>query len=174
MNKTTQHVAIIAGTLSRPGACQGQTDGGPGPCKKYRPTPVEWSAGNRSHARAKTQIKISPVKKASLCAPIDQQTVSVSHYFIVVTTVGVFQAEVIPGQVVGLYSVFYFFLTLIIFLMRPHIRYMLTQWSYRIWPTIGMILYFGYHIQQNGANIFFTEHKSYLFSIWQYAIIFIL
>ncbi len=69
---------------------------------------------------------------------------------------------------------FYFFLTLIIFLMRPHIRYMLTQWSYRIWPTIGMILYFGYHIQQNGANIFFTEHKSYLFSIWQYAIIFIL
>jgi uncharacterized membrane protein YciS (DUF1049 family) len=69
---------------------------------------------------------------------------------------------------------FYFLLTLLILLIRPQIRYLLTKWEYRIYPIIGMLIYYGIVIQNIGISGFWLEEQIYLMGIWQYAIGFIL
>ncbi len=69
---------------------------------------------------------------------------------------------------------FYFLLSLIIFILRPAIRYLLTKWQYRIYPLIGILLYFWFSIQSTGWESLMLELVSFIRNIWQYILIFTL
>ncbi len=69
---------------------------------------------------------------------------------------------------------FYFFLTLTVFLVRPYIKYILTQSSYGVVVGFMVFLYFWYAAQQHGIDTFSREYLWYLSNVWQYALILVL
>lgn len=68
----------------------------------------------------------------------------------------------------------YFLISISVFLFRPALRYIITRWQYRIFPIVGLILFFGTNIQKIGIEAFEWEILFYISNIWQYAVIFIL
>ena len=69
---------------------------------------------------------------------------------------------------------FYFLLTLLILLIRPQLRYILTKWEHRIYPIIGMLLYYGIMIRDIGISGIWLEKTLYISEIWRYALGFVI
>jgi hypothetical protein len=51
---------------------------------------------------------------------------------------------------------------------------MLTEWEHRIYPIIGMLLYYGIVIRDIGISGVWLEEQIYLMGIWQYALGFVI
>ncbi len=68
----------------------------------------------------------------------------------------------------------YFFIAIIIFLIRPIIRKMLFYWRYGIFPIMGLIIYLCEKIISLGWESFLIEWMDYIENIWHYATIFTL
>lgn len=66
----------------------------------------------------------------------------------------------------------YFFIAIIIFLIRPIIRKMLFYWRYGIFPIMGLIIYLCEKIISLGLENFLIEWMYYIGNIWHYAAIF--
>lgn len=67
---------------------------------------------------------------------------------------------------------YFFLLSLIIFLLRPRIRSIITNPERRSFSLFVIIFYVGYLIERNWYEIFWSIFISYISNIWMYALFF--
>ena len=66
----------------------------------------------------------------------------------------------------------YFIVSMLVFLIRPSIKYLLTKWKYKVFPILGMLLYFLFYIQEYTFIVFVGNIGYFIQNIWIYFVIF--